>query len=162
VPPELLEAVKGSPFLLAALVIIAAVVWAAEKLLALQGPMTKLWRAWTDRELNRLKREAALRAERRRIAIEEEQGRVADLSRQLAEVRGEVQWLNRDRNDQRRRDRLRDAYERQLADYVYRLLAAFRSAGGVFADPPDAPELSPLIVTPEDLAADEEAEQDAR
>lgn len=149
--PELLAAAKDSPFLLAALIVLAAVVWTVEKLGALNGPMTRTWTAWQNRELNKLRREAVYRAERRRIAAEEEQGQVADLNRRLVDLRAEVDWLTGENNDFKRRERLRDAHERVHADYTMRLYRAAREAGVAFVEPPPPPDLTPMFVRPEDL-----------
>lgn len=147
---ELLSAAKGSPFLLAALVVLGAVVYAIEKLGGINGPITRLWGAWTNRELNRLRREALLRAERRRITQEEEEGRIADLTSQLDALRDQVGWQGRELNDYRRRDRIHDQHDRELGEYLWKLLRSARAAGVAFADPPEPPELAPMFVSPED------------
>lgn len=150
-PPELLDAVKGSPFLLAFLVILGAVVWAAEKIGGVNGPVTRAWNSWQNRELNRIRREALLRAERRKIAEEERSGQVADLSAQVAALRAETSWLRGENEDHKRRDRIRDQYDHRMGDYVYGLLGEFRRAGGVYSDPPPPPDLSPMFIRPDDL-----------
>lgn len=83
---NLIKAAEGSPLLLAGLVIIGAVLALVERVFALSGPITKVANWWQGRELAKLKREALLRAERRRIAEEEEGARFATL-------RAEVDWL---------------------------------------------------------------------
>lgn len=134
---------QGSPLLLACLVGAGAVLAVVEKVAGLSGPITKAVRWWQGRELAALRREALVRAERRRLAAEEESGRIADLSAELSELRTEVAWMREERDELRRREaaerRRRDAYDRTLADYVWRLLSAARSAGVFF----DAPPLSP-------------------
>ena len=149
---ELLSAAKGSPLLLAALVILGAVVYAVEKLGGINGPITRLWGAWQNRELNRLRRESLIRAEKARIAREEETGRVADLQAQVDGLRATIEWQVGELNDYRRRERLLSAHERAVGEYLARLLHAARAAGIAFADPPAMPELSPLLVMPEDAA----------
>lgn len=83
---ELAKLAEGAPWLASGLLALVAVVYAAEKLTGLAGPVTKLAAAWHDREVRRLRREAKVRAERRRIEREEEEGKVAAL-------RAEVEWL---------------------------------------------------------------------
>jgi hypothetical protein len=84
---ELLTYAEGtSPWLVTALVILGAVGYATERATGLVGPITKLLAAWRDRELRKLRREALIRAERRRIEQEEESAR-------LSALREEVQWL---------------------------------------------------------------------
>jgi hypothetical protein len=159
---ELLSAAKDSPFALAALITLGAVVWAVEKLGSLNGPMTRMWTAWQNRELNRLRREAVYRAERRRIAADEESGRVADLARQVADLRAEVNWLTGENNEHKRRERLRDTYERRHVDYTLRLWRAARDAGVAFVEPPSPPDLTPMFVRPEDLPPRERADATAK
>jgi hypothetical protein len=60
--------------------------YATERFTGLAGPATRLVTIWRDRELRKLRREALLRAERRRIEQEEESARFSAL-------RDEVQWL---------------------------------------------------------------------
>lgn len=146
---DFLDAVKGSPLLLAVVVLVGAAVYAAEHFLALSGPITKLVNTWRNRELNRLRREALLRAEQRRIAAEEESTRVRDLTAEVERLRAEVDWLNGERADQRRRDAVRDRYDRDLSGYLYRLLATARAAGLTFVEPPDPPNLAPLHTDPD-------------
>jgi hypothetical protein len=136
---ELLDAVKGSPLLLAFIVVGGFLVYAVEKLGGLDGPITRALRAWQDRELNRLRREALLRAEQRKLDTEQE-------SAVIARLRAEVAWLNRERADQRRRDRLRDQHDRALAGYLGTVLRAARAGGLNLPPPPEPPELAPLFV----------------
>lgn len=137
---EVLSAAEGIPWLAAAALGLGAVSWAVEKVAGLSGPATALARAWSNRELRRLRREALLRAERRRIAADEEAGRIADLSAQLAELREEVQHLRADRDAARRREARTERYAHELAQYGWRLLHAARAAGLVYVDPPDLPQ----------------------
>lgn len=148
----LLAAAKGSPLLLGGLIVLGALIYAVEKLGGINGPITRMWDAWQNRKLNGLRREALLRAERRRIAQEEETGRIADLSAQIDGLRATVEWQNGELNDYRRRERIVNQYEREVADYVGRLLRAARGAGIPFAEPPEPPNLAPLLVFPEDSA----------
>jgi hypothetical protein len=156
---DVLDAAKGSPFLLAGLVIFGALVYGAEKLGGVNGPMTRAWAAWRNRELNRLRREALLRAERAKIAREEQTGVVGDLVRQVERLQAEVTWLEGEGNDNRRRDRARDAHDRAMSDYVHRLLNTARAAGVPFADPPPPLDLAPLLVVPDDLSDEQTASQ---
>lgn len=148
---DLLTAVKGSPLLLAFVVVLAALIYAIEKLGGLDGPMTRLWGAWQNRELNRLHRESLLRAERRRMEAEEDAERMADLAAKVERLRATVNWLTSERNDQIKRDRIRDGHDVAIADYVHRLLRAARSAGVAFVDPPDPPDLAAMFISPDDL-----------
>ena len=86
---ELLDAVKGSPLLLAFLVVGGFLVYAVERLGGLDGPVSRALRAWQDRELRALRREAMVRAEQRRIEAEERGDRERDLLAQLAQARRE-------------------------------------------------------------------------
>lgn len=86
---ELLGYAKDSPLLLAVLVAAGAALAVIERLFALSGPITRLAEWWSGRELAKLRREAALRAERRRLAAEEE-------SEELAALRAERDWLRRE------------------------------------------------------------------
>lgn len=143
---QLMGYAQGSPLLLAGLVVAGALLAVIERVFALSGPITKLVRWWQGRELNRLRREALLRAERRRIAAEEEAGRVADLSAQLAELRAEVAWMRAERERHRQAEaserHRRERYDRVLTEYVWALLSAARSAGVTFAAPPVAPSMA--------------------
>lgn len=136
---ELLDAVKGSPLLLAFVVVIAALVYAVEKLGGVNGPISRAVAAWQNRELNKLRREALYRAERRRIDAEAEGEQVRDL-------RTEVGWLRHEAADYRARDRARGEYERAIASYLDYVLRAARRAGVNLAPPPAPPNLAPLYV----------------
>lgn len=126
---DLLPYLKGSPVLLAALIIATAALYALERLLALTGPATKLARYWQGRELARLRREAAVRAERRRLQREEESAVMADLRAQVAELTTEVARL-------RGVVRASEAHHRVMRDWADGLLRAARSAGLPYIDPP--------------------------
>lgn len=88
---ELLAAAGDSPLLLAVVVIGGFGVWAVERLTDANGPITRLVRAWQERELRRIRREQETAAARRR----------SDDAR-VAELEDEVEWL---REQLRRRRR---------------------------------------------------------
>lgn len=140
---ELLANAEAVPWLSAVLVGLGAAVWVVERVAGLSGPATALTRAWRDRELRKLRREALLRAERRRIEALDEAGRISDLSAELSELRTEVKWMREERNENRRRDAVerhrRETYDRVITDYVWRLLSAARAAGVTFDSPPVPP-----------------------
>lgn len=143
---DLLNAAKGSPLIFGALVVIGVAVYAVEHLCGLNGPLTRLWAAWNERELRRLRRDALILAEKRRMQTEEEQGRVGDLTRQVADLRNLVHELSADLAAARSRERRRETQLRALGDYVDRLLRAARTAGVPFADPPQPDESGPIPV----------------
>lgn len=93
---DLLKAAADSPLLLTFLVVLGGAVWAAEKLGGVGGPLTRLFRAWQERELRKLRREQAERRARRDL----DDARVADLE-------SEVEWL---------REQLVDARSGQFPD----------------------------------------------
>jgi hypothetical protein len=126
---DLLGYAKGSPFLLLVLVVVAAAIYAAERLLALSGPMSKLVKWWQGRELARLRREATVRAERRRLQMEEESAVMADLRSQVRELTVEVGRL-------RSVVRSSEAHHRVMRDWADGLLRSARSAGLTYVDPP--------------------------
>jgi hypothetical protein len=95
--PDLLRYAEGSPFLLLALVILGAVLYAAEKLFALSGPMSGLVHWWQGRELAKLKRDAEVRAARRAIQAEEESALLRSLREQLAELETQIARLREER-----------------------------------------------------------------
>lgn len=138
---ELLAAAQGVPWLTGALLVGGVLSWAVEKFAGLSGPATALLRAWTDRDLRKLRREALLRAERRRLRAEEEGDRISDLSAQLVELRTEVGQLRADRDSARRREARMERYAHELAQYVWRLLHTARAAGVQYVDPPQTPLL---------------------
>jgi hypothetical protein len=136
---ELLKYAQGSPFLLLCLVVGGALLYAAERIFALSGPMSGLVRWWQNRELSKLKREAELRAERRRIQLEEESAVMADLRAQVAELSAEVARL---------RGAVRDSTEhyRRVKTWADGLLRSARSAGLSYVDPPTTGEQAAVTV----------------
>lgn len=142
----LLDAAKDTPWLLSTLVVGLGVVYLAERLFALSGPITKVLDWWRGRTLTKLRREALIRAEQRRIEREERAAEAADLSHRLADLQAEVEWLREERADQRRRDRVRDGYDRRMSAYVFDLAARARASGMEVDDPPRPPDLAPLLV----------------
>lgn len=136
---ELLNAVKGSPLLLAFIVVAGFLVYAVEKLGGVNGPISRAVAAWQNRELNKLRREALLRAERRRIEAEGE-------SEQMRALRTEVEWLRRETDDYQARDRARGEYDRRVAAYLDYVFRSTRQAGLTLAPPPPLPDLPPLYV----------------
>lgn len=83
---DLLTAAASSPLLLAFLVVLGGLVWAVERLSGTNGPLTRVLRAWQERELRRLRRERAVQAEQRAARQEDADARVAELE-------AEVDWL---------------------------------------------------------------------
>jgi hypothetical protein len=126
---ELLAAAKDFPVLLAALITVGGILYAAERLFALSGPLSKLVNAWRGRELTRLRREALLRAERRRLQMEEESAVIANLRAEVADLSAEVARL-------RGAVREAEAHHRRVKDWADGLLRSTRTAGLVYADPP--------------------------
>lgn len=143
---DLFNAAKGSPLMFAALFLLGVGVYLTEHLCGVNGPLTRLWAAWNDRELRRLRRDALVLAERRSIQAAEERGRVGDLTQQLADLRALVHEQGRDLAAARQRERRREAQLRALGDYVDRLLRAARAAGVPFADPPDEVDTDPIPI----------------
>lgn len=131
---DLLAAAKDFPALVVALVGLGGLLYAAERLLALSGPITKVINAWHSRELAQLRREALLRAERRRLQLEEESEVMADLRGQLRDLTVEVGRL-------RSVVRSSEAQHRVMRDWGEGLLRSARSAGLVYVDPPATDEL---------------------
>jgi hypothetical protein len=115
---DLLKAAAGSPLLLTILVVAGALVWAIEKLGGVDGPATRLYRAWTDREVRRIRRQQLVVRERRNL----DDARVAELT-------DEVEWLRR------RLDRYED---------TSRLRAPVTSPGRHAVPPPRGPETAPI------------------
>lgn len=136
---ELLKYAQGSPFLLLALVVLGALLYAAEKVLALSGPMSGLVRWWQNRELSKLRREAELRAERRRIQMEEESALMGDLRAQVAELTREVARL-------RSVVRSGEAHQRAVREWADGLLRSARAAGLAYVDPPATDEQPAVTV----------------
>jgi hypothetical protein len=87
---SLLGFAQDSPLLLAVLVGAGGVLATVERVFALTGPITKVAHWWQGRELARLKREALLRAERRRIQDEERSHREAVLTEENAWLREQL------------------------------------------------------------------------
>lgn len=83
---ELLTAAEHLPWVGSGVLVLGAVGVIVERVTGLAGPATKVANWWHEREVRELRREAKLRAERRRIEREEEEGKVAAL-------RAEVEWL---------------------------------------------------------------------
>jgi len=84
-----MEYATSVPWLASGLLALGAVGVVVERVTGLVGPATKVAKWWGDREVRQLRHEAALRAERRRIEREEEEGRVTAL-------RAEVDWLRQE------------------------------------------------------------------
>jgi hypothetical protein len=137
---DLIGLAKGAPALGLALAILSAALYTVERVFALTGPATKLVAAWRNRELARLRREALLRAEKRRLDMEEENAVMADLRAQVRELTGEVARL-------RSVVRASEAHHRVMRDWADGLLRAARSAGLQYVDPPPTGE-QPAIPAP--------------
>lgn len=130
---DLLHYAQGSPFLFFAILVLGALLYAVEKLAGLSGPASALVRWWQGRELTKLRREAELRAERRRIQLEEESALMADLRAQVAELTREVGRL-------RSVVRQGEAHQRAVREWADGLLRAARAAGLSYVDPPASGE----------------------
>jgi hypothetical protein len=137
---ELLAAAADFPVLVAALVVVGGLLYLAERLFALSGPMSKLVSAWRNRELARLRRDALVRAEKRRLQMEEESAVMADLRAQVQELTGEVARL-------RSVVRASEAHHRVMRDWADGLLRTARSSGLQYVDPPATDE-QPAIPFP--------------
>lgn len=137
---DLINLLKPVPALALALAVLSTLIYVVEKFLALSGPMSKLVRWWHGRELARIRREAEVRAERRRIAHEEESAILIDLREQVADLTREVVRL-------RGVVRSSEAHHRVVREWSEGLLRAARTAGLQYVDPPDTDEL-PLIPSP--------------
>src|SRR4051812_11828670 len=131
---EVLAAAGDVPWLAAAVLGLGALSWAVETVAGLRGPITTLRRAWADRELRKLRREALIRAERRRIDAEEDSAVMVDLREQVAHLAEEVTRL-------RATVRAAAAHHRTMHDWADGLLRAARSAGVLYVDPPRTDEL---------------------
>jgi hypothetical protein len=83
---DLLKATADSPLLLAFLVILGGLVWAIEKLADADGPITRLFRAWQEREVRRLRRQQLVDRERRAAR----DARVEELESEVAWLRGQL------------------------------------------------------------------------
>lgn len=86
---ELMDYAMSVPWLASGLLVLGAVGVVVERVTGLVGPATKVAVWWSDREVRKLRQEARLRAERRRLDSEDEEARVAAL-------RAEVQWLRQE------------------------------------------------------------------
>jgi hypothetical protein len=137
---DLIGLAKGAPALALTLAILAALLYATERVLALSGPMSKLLRWWRGRELARLRREAELRAEQRAIQRQEENAVMADLRSQLDDLTREVARL-------RGVVRASEAHHRVIRDWADGLLRSARAAGLTYVDPPATDE-QPAIPAP--------------
>lgn len=131
---DLIGLVRGVPGLAITLAAVSAVLYGAERLFALSGPITKLVAAWHGRELARLRREAVVRAEKRRLQMEEESATLADLRDQLRGLTQEVARL-------RSVVRSSEAHNRVMRDWADGLLRSARSAGLTYVDPPSTDEI---------------------
>ena len=136
---DLITLAKGVPALAIALATIAALLYASERVLALSGPLTKLVAAWHGRELARLRRESLLRAERRRIQLQEEGAVLADLRDQLHGLTQEVARL-------RAVVRSSEAHNRVMREWADGLLRSARAAGLSYVDPPSTDEIPAVTV----------------
>jgi hypothetical protein len=114
---DLLKAAAGSPLLLTCLVVAGALVWVVEKLGGVDGPLTRLVRAWQEREVRRIRRQQQLVRERRAL----DDARVADLA-------DEVDYLRR------RLARYEDATPRRPVT----------SPGAHALPPPRGPQTAPI------------------
>lgn len=137
---DVFAAAKDFPVLLAALITVTGLLYLAERVFALSGPITKLVAAWRNRELARLRREALVRAERRRLQLEEENAVMADLRTQVAELMREVGRL-------RAVVRSSEAHHRVMRDWADGLLRSARASGLNYVDPPSTDE-QPAIPAP--------------
>jgi hypothetical protein len=126
---DVLAATKGLPWLASALLTLGLVSFVVERFAGLSGPATAIARAWRDRDLRKLRREALLRAERRRLAAEEESAVVVDLRAQLAHLTEQVASL-------RGSARTSEAHHRAMRTWADGMLRAARAAGVVYIDPP--------------------------
>lgn len=146
------------PWFLALLLMGLFFVYAAEKLGGKDGPITRTLNAISNRELNKIRRDGEIEAERQRLAALTEseavrrlRGRLAEAYTEIDELETTVEWLLRDRNDQRRRDRLRGEFDRELVEWLDQVLAIAQKGGLVVPTPPRPPELERLLVLTEDL-----------
>lgn len=137
---ELLAAAADFPVLVVALVIVGGLLYLAERLFALSGPMSGLVNAWRNRELARLRRDALIRAEKRRLQMEEESAIMADLRGQVRELTAEVVRL-------RSVVRASEAHHRVMRDWADGLLRTARSSGLTYVDPPPTGD-QPAIPAP--------------
>lgn len=134
---ELLAAAEGIPWLAGIVLGLGAASWAVERVAGLTGPATALLHAWTDRDLRRLRREALLRAERRRLTAEDESAVMADLRQQIAHLSDEIGRL-------RTTVRATEKHHRLFRHWAEGLLGAARAAGLSYVDPPRTDE-QPMV-----------------
>jgi hypothetical protein len=130
---EIAAAAEGVPWLAGTALALGATSWAVEKVAGLTGPATTIVRLWTERDLRRLRREALLRAERRRLDTEEESAVMADLRAQIAHLSDEVGRL-------RATVRRAEDHHRAVHRWAEGLLRAARAAGLPYVDPPSTDE----------------------
>lgn len=152
------------PWFLALLLLGLFIVYALEKLGGKEGPITRILTWFSERELNALRRQGEIEQEKQRIAALTEGRAVARLRKRLAEaydeieeLEGTVDWLLKDRNDQRRRDRARGQFDVELVEWFDAVIRAVADhAPGVrLPTPPRPPEgLAELLVLDEDLPDD--------
>lgn len=152
------------PWFLALILLGLFAVYALEKLGGKEGPITRALAWFANRELNALRRQAEIETERKRLAELTEGRAVTRLRRRLEEAYGEidelegtVDWLLRERTDQRRRDRARGQFDTELVSWVDQVIrmVADASPGVRLPDPPRPPAgLAELLVPEEDLPAD--------
>jgi len=139
VPADLWARLANYPLLFLGVLLLSVALYAAERLLALSGPMSALLRWWRGRELASLKREAELRAERRRIQMEEESAMMTLLRSQVAELSAEVERL-------RTVVRASEVSHRNLKAWADGILRATRAAGLAYTDPPRTGDLPTVPV----------------
>jgi len=149
------------PWFLALLLVGLFLVYAAEKIGGKDGPISRVLAWFSNRELNALRRQGELEAERQRIAaltesraVQRFRRRLADAYDEIEELEGTVEWLLQDRNDQRRRDRARGHFDRALVDWFQQVIRTVAEAapGTLIPDPPRPPEgLAELLVIGDDL-----------
>lgn len=159
---ELLSAAGDlGPWFIALVLLVLLSVYVLEKLGGKDGPITRALAAISNRELNRLRREGEVEVERQRLAALTESRAVTRLRRRLSEAYTEldemestIDWLLRDRNDQRRRDRMRAQFDQQLIEWLDVVFEAAAAAGLSLPAPPRPPQLGDLIVLDEDLPED--------
>jgi hypothetical protein len=136
---ELIDAARGVPWVAGGVLTLGFLSWVVERIAGLSGPATALHRAWSDRELRALRREAHLRAERRRITAEEESAVIADLRDQVADLATEIARL-------RAAVRAAEEHHRQIHDWAAGLLRTARNAGVIYVDPPTTGEQPALAL----------------
>jgi hypothetical protein len=83
---DLLTAAANSPLLLTFLVVLGGAVWAVEKLGGVNGPASRAFRAWQERELRKLERQRRTVTSRRELR----DARIADLESEVAYLREQL------------------------------------------------------------------------